>query len=97
MSEEQHQEASDLITQRRSKLERLREKGIDPYPLRAECTHAVAEALQTLEDWAARGEEGGPPDIEKVKPILFAPESHTYHGVGKHLGQAFAIGKELSS
>ena len=35
------------------------------------------------------------PDIEKVKPILWNPAGMTYHKVGKSLGQAFAIGKEI--
>ena len=35
------------------------------------------------------------PDIEKIKPILYDPESYTYHGIGKCLGQAFSIGKEI--
>jgi hypothetical protein len=35
------------------------------------------------------------PYIEKVKPIVFGPEILTYLGLGKYLGQAFSIGKEL--
>lgn len=35
----------------------------------------------------------GTPDIEKLKPFLFTPESRTYYGVGKYLGKAFSIGK----
>ena len=34
-------------------------------------------------------------DIEKIKPILFAPESRTYYRVGQYLGKAFSIGKEI--
>ena len=34
-------------------------------------------------------------DIEKVKSIVFGPEILTHHGLGKYLGQAFSIGKEL--
>jgi flavin reductase (DIM6/NTAB) family NADH-FMN oxidoreductase RutF len=37
----------------------------------------------------------GVPDIEKVKPILFAPEMQAYYGVGRFLGKAFSIGKEI--
>lgn len=35
------------------------------------------------------------PDIEKVKPILFTPESRKYFGVGRYLGKAFSIGRDL--
>lgn len=36
------------------------------------------------------------PDIEKIKPILFGlPLPGAYYGVGKNLGRAFSIGKEL--
>ncbi len=39
--------------------------------------------------------EGGFPDIEKVKPLVFAPANQTYYGLGPYLGKAFSIGKEL--
>ena len=37
----------------------------------------------------------GVPDIDNVKPILFAPEMQAYYGVGNFLGKAFSIGKEI--
>ncbi len=37
----------------------------------------------------------GLPDIEKVRPILFSPEGRKYHSVGRHLGKAFSIGREI--
>jgi len=37
----------------------------------------------------------GVPDIDLVKPILFAPEMQAYYGVGNFLGKAFSIGKEI--
>ena len=40
-------------------------------------------------------DEKGYVDIEKVRPILFEPEINTYHGVGKLLGRAFSMGKEI--
>jgi flavin reductase (DIM6/NTAB) family NADH-FMN oxidoreductase RutF len=40
-------------------------------------------------------DDQGLPDIEKVKPMVFGPEIRTYHGIGRYLGQAFAIGKDL--
>jgi lysyl-tRNA synthetase class 2 len=66
VSNEETQELSDLLRERRLKLERLRESGIDPYPLRAECTHTAAEALAMLEDWKEKEGEGGPPDVVKL-------------------------------
>ena len=33
------------------------------------------------------------PDIEKIRPMLFTPESRTYYGIGQFLGKAFSIGK----
>jgi flavin reductase (DIM6/NTAB) family NADH-FMN oxidoreductase RutF len=35
------------------------------------------------------------PDIERLKPILYAPELNAYYGIGKFLGKAFSIGKEI--
>ena len=40
-------------------------------------------------------EEGKIPAIDKVKPILFAPENRAYHGIGEYLGEAFSIGREI--
>ncbi|MCP4369616.1 MAG: flavin reductase family protein, partial [Deltaproteobacteria bacterium] len=39
--------------------------------------------------------EDGVPGIERVSPILFAPEIRSYHSIGKTLGKAFSIGKEI--
>ena len=36
-------------------------------------------------------------DIEKIKPIIFAPDNRSYYGVGQHLGKAFSIGKAIKS
>ena len=36
-------------------------------------------------------------DIEKVKPSLFATDNRSYYSVGKFLGKAFSIGKEIKS
>jgi len=40
--------------------------------------------------------DNGIPDIDKVKPILFAPEMQAYYGVGNFLGKAFSIGKKFN-
>jgi len=35
------------------------------------------------------------PDIEKVNPIIWNAAGMSYHKVGKVVGQAFSIGKEI--
>jgi lysyl-tRNA synthetase class 2 len=47
---------TDQEQQRRSKLARLREAGIDPYPARSNRTHTTAQAIAALEEWSD-GEE----------------------------------------
>lgn len=39
--------------------------------------------------------EGDLPDIEKVRPMIFVPESRKYYGVGKFIGKAFSVGREI--
>ena len=34
-------------------------------------------------------------DIEKIRPILWAPDSRGYYGIGEFLGPAFEIGKKV--
>ncbi len=57
-------------------------------------TQFVGEILDVKADESVLGGKGLP-DIEKVRPILFEPEIRTYHGVGKLVGEAFSIGKEM--
>jgi flavin reductase (DIM6/NTAB) family NADH-FMN oxidoreductase RutF len=40
-------------------------------------------------------DENGIPDMSKVQPIVFAPESRSYYSMGDYLGRAFSIGKTL--
>jgi flavin reductase (DIM6/NTAB) family NADH-FMN oxidoreductase RutF len=54
----------------------------------------IGEIMDVKADEALLGGKGLP-DIEKVKPIVFGPEILIYLGLGKYLGQAFSIGKEL--
>ena len=37
----------------------------------------------------------GVPDIDRVKPIWFAPEMQAYYDIGNFIGKAFSIGKEI--
>ncbi len=78
---------------------------VKEFPLVLECkllhtleiglhTQFIGEILDVKADPEVLGDKGLP-DIEKVKPIVFGPEIRTYHGLGKYLGQAFAIGKDL--
>ncbi|MGA9098691.1 MAG: flavin reductase family protein [Methanotrichaceae archaeon] len=76
---------------------------VKEFPLILECKllNAVEIGLHTqfigeIVDVKAEGDvlgDDGLPEIEKVGPIIFAPESWSYHGVGKNLGNAFSIGR----
>jgi len=78
---------------------------IEEFPLVVECRllHSIEIGLHTqfvgeILDVKAEDsvlDEKGYVDIEKVRPILFEPEINTYHGVGKLLGRAFYMGKEI--
>ena len=57
-------------------------------------TQFVGEIIDVKADEEVLGDRGLP-DIEKVKPLVFGPEVRTYHGIGRYLGQAFAVGKDL--
>ncbi len=37
--------------------------------------------------------QDGLPDLERLLPMVYAPETQTYHAVGRCLGKAFSIGK----
>ena len=78
---------------------------VEEFPLVLECrmTHKVeiglhiqfiGEIMDVKAEESVLGEKGLP-DIEKIMPFLFAPGSRTYHGIGKPLGKAFSIGKEI--
>ncbi len=57
-------------------------------------THFIGEILDVKVDEAMLGEDGLP-DMEKMKPLIYAPEKRAYYGVGEYLGEAFHIGKKL--
>lgn len=76
---------------------------IEEFPLILECkvihsfeiglhTQFIGEIVDIKADEASLN-ENGIPNIEKIKPILFAPENRNYYGIGKLLGKAFSIGK----
>jgi len=76
---------------------------VQEFPLILECrllhvielglhTQFVGQILDVKADQSVLGHDDLP-DMEKVRPILFAPESQLYYGVGECLGQAFKIGE----
>jgi len=78
---------------------------VKEFPLVLECkllhtfeigshTQFIGEIIDVKVDESVLGEKGQP-DVEKIKPVIFAPESNGYYKVGKYLGKAFSIGKEV--
>ncbi len=55
-------------------------------------TQFIGEIMDVKADENVIGEEGGT-DIEKIRPILFAPGTRAYYGIGSYLGKAFSIGR----
>jgi flavin reductase (DIM6/NTAB) family NADH-FMN oxidoreductase RutF len=94
----------------RTKLTPVKSKLVDaPYieefPMILECkvintieiglhTQFIGEILDVKADENMLG-ENGLPDIEKIKPMVYSHEIYAYHGIGKYLGRAFSIGKQL--
>ncbi len=78
---------------------------IGEFPLVAECRllHTIEIGLHTqfvgeILDVKAEDsvcDEKGYVDIKEVRPILDEPEINTCHGVGKFLGRAFSVGKDI--
>ena len=76
---------------------------IEEFPLVLECklVHSFEIGLHTqfigeIVDIKADGsilDEAGNPDIEKLKPVIFAPGKRDYYGIGGLLGKAFSIGR----
>jgi flavin reductase (DIM6/NTAB) family NADH-FMN oxidoreductase RutF len=78
---------------------------IKEFPLVLECklahifelgrhTQFVGEIVDVKVDEAVLGEKGDP-DIEKVKPLIYATQRRSYFGIGQYLGQAYTIGKKF--
>lgn len=57
-------------------------------------TQFIGEILDAKVDESMLGKDGLP-DVEQIKPILFAPEAWLYYRTGKLLGRAFSAGKSL--
>jgi flavin reductase (DIM6/NTAB) family NADH-FMN oxidoreductase RutF len=56
-------------------------------------TQFVGEIMDIKVDEAMLGEKG--PDITRIKPVLWAPDSRGYYGIGQLLGKAFSLGKDF--
>lgn len=76
---------------------------IKEFPLVLECklihsfeiglhTQFIGEIVDIKADESIIGEDGKP-DIEKLRPVIFAPENRIYYGIGEMLGKAFSIGR----
>lgn len=39
----------------------------------------------------------GKSDIEKIKPLIYAPENRSYYGISDEIAKAFSIGKEFQN
>lgn len=57
-------------------------------------TQFIGEILDAKADENLLGKDGLP-DMEKVKPVVFAPGTQCYFGTGDFLGGAFSIGNEI--
>jgi flavin reductase (DIM6/NTAB) family NADH-FMN oxidoreductase RutF len=80
---------------------------VEEYPMALECKllHTLEVGLHTLfvgEILDVKAEEGafddeGHIDIEKVRPLIWAPDGRGYYGIGDYLGPAFEIGRSLQT
>lgn len=86
------------------KGEYVRAPYVDEFPLSLECklthtleigshTQFIGEILDVKVEPSFIAEKGFP-NIEGIRPIVFAPDSLTYYGIGTCLGKAFSIGKQ---
>jgi flavin reductase (DIM6/NTAB) family NADH-FMN oxidoreductase RutF len=57
-------------------------------------TQFIGEILDVKVDEEILG-ENNLPDLNKVKPIIYAPTRYAYHGTGAYLGKAYDIGKKF--
>ena len=57
-------------------------------------TQFVGEVVDVKADQAVLV-DGQLTDIKKVRPLLFAPDTKGYYGVGEFLGEAFALGNAV--
>jgi flavin reductase (DIM6/NTAB) family NADH-FMN oxidoreductase RutF len=58
-------------------------------------TQFIGEILDVKAEDSVLGEDGIP-DVEKIRPFMFAPEVRAYYGMGPYLGKAFSMGKGIA-
>lgn len=73
-------EPNDLEQQRLEKLERIRQRGIDPYPARVERTHPIQDAIAVYEAAEAAAPEGEEPE---AIPVIVAGRITSHRPQGK--------------
>ena len=73
------QSENELVKVRLEKLERLRAKGIDPYPRNYERTHSTNEALSLFE--AAEAKDG---KEARTEDVSLAGRMVAFRGMGPH-------------
>jgi len=78
---------------------------IAEFPIALECavvgvhelglhTQFIGEVLDVKADESVLDAQGRP-DIDRLKPILYAMDARAYFGIGELIGKAYSIGKEL--
>jgi len=78
---------------------------VEEFPLVLECrvlhvfelglhTQFVGEIMDAKADEEIIGEKGVL-DVKMIKPILYDPSNGDYYGLGRHIGKAYSIGREL--
>ena len=55
-------------------------------------TQFVGEVIDAKADESIIG-KGGAVDVKKLKPLMFAPDTQEYYGIGKYVGKVFSAGK----
>jgi flavin reductase (DIM6/NTAB) family NADH-FMN oxidoreductase RutF len=80
---------------------------VEEYPVALECKllHTLEVGLHTLfvgEILDVKAEESvfddeGHIDVEKVRPLIWAPDGRGYYGIGDYLGPAFEIGRTVEA
>jgi predicted RNA-binding protein with TRAM domain len=57
-------------------------------------TQFVGEVLDVKVDETALAGDGTA-DIQKVRPLVFTPDTQTYYGIGTFIAKAFSVGESI--
>ena len=57
-------------------------------------TQFVGEVVDVKVDEAALASDGTA-DIKKVRPLVFAPDTQAYYGIGTFIAKAFSVGEGI--